>query len=65
MSVSNATGVQASPGSTVRLSNVYIAQNATGINAAGGTFNTFGNNHIAGNTAGNGPFPAGSGVNPQ
>ncbi len=48
---SNAVGVQANTGTTIRLSNVDILNNNTGISILpGGTVASFGNNRIAGNT---------------
>ena len=58
----NGTGVNADPGSTIRISNLHVANNTTGLGGAG-TFVTHGNNRIAGNAAGNtvpgGPAPIG------
>ncbi len=48
-------GIQASSGSTVRVSNCTIAQNATGVNANSGTLDTHTGNSFMGNTT-NGTF---------
>jgi hypothetical protein len=48
-------GLQASAGSSVRVSDSVIAQNSTGINANGGTIDSFQGNSFMGNTT-NGAF---------
>ena len=53
------TGVQASAGSTVRLSDGVITQNGTGISANGGTLVSLQGNSVFGNTVSDGtPFPS-------
>ncbi len=45
------TGVQASAGSTVRISNSVITQNSTGISPSGGSIVSMAGNSVTGNTA--------------
>jgi hypothetical protein len=47
----SAVGLQASAGSTLRVSDSMIAQNSTGVSANGGTMASFQGNSLAGNTA--------------
>jgi hypothetical protein len=49
------TGIQASAGSNIRVSDSVIAQNATGVSANGGTVDSFQGNSFLGNTS-NGSF---------
>jgi hypothetical protein len=51
------TGVLASAGSTVRISNSVITQNSTGLNANGGSIVSMAGNSVTGNTA-DGAFTA-------
>jgi hypothetical protein len=44
-------GLQASAGSSIRVSDSMIAQNATGVSASGGTMDSFQGNSLAGNSA--------------
>ncbi len=48
----NGTGVNADPGSTIRISNLHVANNTTGLGGPG-TFVTYGNNRVSGNGGGN------------
>ena len=50
------TGLQASAGSTFRVSDSMITQNATGLNANGGTMVSLQGNSVAGNTVDGLPF---------
>src|SRR5262249_54912306 len=59
----NGIGVNADPGGTIRISNLFVTNNTTGL--AGGTFAIFGNNHIAGNGGGNSVPGAPAPIGPQ
>ncbi|HEX9367335.1 MAG TPA: right-handed parallel beta-helix repeat-containing protein [Vicinamibacterales bacterium] len=62
--VGNGQGVFADAGSTIRISNLHVANNNTGL-AGAGAFVTHGNNRIAGNGAGNSVPGAPAPIGPQ